>query len=261
MTQLDFNDLLIEPSPLSSICSRSEVNVYRNDGGLLPLITAPMDTVISLENEEKFRKERILTILPRNEGEIKPFTPYFFSVSLIQIEEMYQKKQIQNGMSILIDVANGHMVDLYNISKKIKEEYSVRLIIGNIASPEAYYQYASIGVDMIRCGIGYGSGCFIENTVVTTDKGDKFIQDIEIGDLVLTHTNEFKQVISTINYPTSEELISINGNISTKDHEYYCLHEKYVDLVTDENIHNYAVWIEAEKITEEYYLLESVINV
>jgi hypothetical protein len=63
---------------------------------------------------------------------------------------------------ILIDVANGHMERVYNLSKTFCElRYSNlhEIMIGNIANPKTFEKYAQIGVDFIRVGIGGGSAC------------------------------------------------------------------------------------------------------
>jgi hypothetical protein len=48
---LDFNDILICPTPASDIRSRSECEV----GEILPLFTAPMDTVVNRNNLHIFK--------------------------------------------------------------------------------------------------------------------------------------------------------------------------------------------------------------
>jgi IMP dehydrogenase/GMP reductase len=154
--KLDWNDITIVPACISEIESRNEVNPYIN--GKLPLFTAPMDTVISLENMDKFYEQGINICLPR--GLKTNNINYFMSYGLDEIIDIVENdKDIHN--KVLIDVANGNMIRLYNISKKIKDKYNdkIELMIGNIANPETYRKYCEIGVDWVRCGIGGGSAC------------------------------------------------------------------------------------------------------
>jgi len=46
--------------------------------------------------------------------------------------------------------------------------------------------------------------CFLKNTKITTKNGKKNIQDIKIGDNVLTHKNRYKKVYNTIQSETDE---------------------------------------------------------
>jgi IMP dehydrogenase/GMP reductase len=158
MIKLDWNDITIIPSELSSISSRSEVNPYILDK--LPLLTAPMDKVVDEKNAGVFSNSRIGVCLPRH---IKPevYNPqYFYSFGLDEIIE-FLDSQKELPSRVLIDVANGHMKKLHDTSDRIKQKFgdSVQLMVGNIANPETYKHYCKIGVDYIRVGIGGGSVC------------------------------------------------------------------------------------------------------
>jgi hypothetical protein len=249
--KFDFNDILIEPATVSRISSRKDINPYYN--GFLPLITAPMDTVISTDNEKIFHDLKINTCLPRGEHSNLGFNSYSLNEMLTNLENIINP----NGY-YLIDIANGHMDSLITTTKSIKDKYpNLTLMVGNIANPETYALLSEAGADYVRVGIGNGGGCFLENSLVTTDKGIKKIQEIEIDDLVLTHTGEYKKVVATTQYPTRETLIKINESVSTKNHEYYVLNKKYENIVDDNNIHEYAQWIEAKDLNDEYFLLEA----
>lgn len=52
--------------------------------------------------------------------------------------------------------------------------------------------------------ITHGSPCFPYGTKVLTDKGYKEIQDVVVGDMVLTHTNQFKKVYDTMTNKSSD---------------------------------------------------------
>ena len=171
----DFDDLLIEPAILSSIISRNEINP-KNDDGFLPLFTAPMDTVISENNFHIFQQNNIRPILPRiaNPDDTWYDTNIFLSYSLQDFEKIFLKKKIEveNGkkLKVLIDVANGHMLNLFNLSQSAKKMYgdTMLLMIGNVANPDTFEEYCKIGVDLVRIGIGNGNGCL---TTVQTGVG------------------------------------------------------------------------------------------
>lgn len=262
----DFDDILISTGNKAetSIDSRSEITIFNN--GMLPLLTAPMDTVVGKENLHFFTDNNIGVVLPRNAnmGDNFSISPkIWFSYGLKEFEDTFINETPRNSgaqMYALIDVANGHMPSVGKMVEKAKNKYGDGLIlmVGNVAHPTTYKLLSERGADYVRIGIGNGQGCFLEGSEVMTNQGIKRIEDIVNGDLVLTHTGEYKEVVSTIGYPTSEDLIEINDITCTLNHEIYVLHNKYVDLVDDNNLHEYAEWVDAKNLTDEYFLLENV---
>lgn len=151
--KLDFNDLLIVPKELSDISTRSVIDPFRN--GKLPLITAPMDTVISEKNINIFRNNKLNICQPRGIKSEQGFKSY----SIEQMRDLYLSNQLKDD-KYLIDVANGHMESLLHLTKQIKSEYpTLTLMVGNIANPETYRLLSEAGADYIRVSIGSGGGC------------------------------------------------------------------------------------------------------
>lgn len=157
LQKFDFNDILICPSIQTSILSRNDIDIYYRDYSL-PLITAPMDTVVSSENEHFFTSNKIVTCLPRGEK-----TNYngIESYSLSEIDKLFNSNQLRRGSGYLIDIANGHIKDLENITRQIKSKYgdSIYLMVGNVAHPRTYEILSEAGADAVRVGIGNGAGC------------------------------------------------------------------------------------------------------
>jgi IMP dehydrogenase/GMP reductase len=115
-----------------------------------------MDTVIDKGNSFLFKGKGFKICYPRG---VESFYKGFESVSLDEFEKMVNSG-LNLRVNILVDIANGHMEKLYNLSKKFIEIYSnSKLMIGNIANPKTYEKFAEIGVHYIRVGIGGGSGC------------------------------------------------------------------------------------------------------
>lgn len=60
------------------------------------------------------------------------------------------------------------------------------------------------------CG---GSPCFVEGTLVLTDNGYVPIEDIEVGDMVMTHKGNFKKVLCTM-INEANELVGVYPSVS-----------------------------------------------
>lgn len=164
--KFDFDDLLIQPCSQSKITSRKNINIY-DENGMLPLFTAPMDTVVDMNNYDIFRENKIYPILPRT---IKFFdTTEWFALGLKDFKELFldNKYDIIDKKHILIDIANGNMIVLNDMIKKSKSIYGNKLIlmVGNIANPETYRILSESGADYIRCSVGSGNGCLTSQNV------------------------------------------------------------------------------------------------
>lgn len=183
-TKFDFDDILIEPAKTTSIHTRKDIDIYYGFESFgifskLPLIAAPMDTVVSSENYFNFIELGINVCLPRGEhlyfgdksnsktqkklNEVSFGNRMVFeSFSLIDFTKNFIANKAKHyPRYVLIDIANGHMSDLIYVTKKAKEYYgsTMVLMVGNVASPETYRILSRAGADYIRVGIGNGGGC------------------------------------------------------------------------------------------------------
>lgn len=167
-TQLfDLDDISIIQSYISEISSRSECDVFYNN--FLPLIAAPMDTVIDNNNYKLFLNNGIIPCIPRGQylnRNNKDFVFQSFGLNEIEqqiesIEELgFNEHLFFNYKYVLIDIANGNMKRLFNVVKKIKLLYpNIILMVGNVANPLTFKQLCLCGADYVRLGIGGGSAC------------------------------------------------------------------------------------------------------
>lgn len=171
----DFNDILIQPAPTTSVRSRSQVTPFY-DQDKLPLMTAPMDTVVDEKNHHYFSNLGITVVLPRikNPDDTHISDEHFLSYSLTEFDSIFLNKnfKIPKGKVVyaLIDVANGHMSDLLSSCRtaKTKHQDRLKLMVGNVANPDTFYHYCLAGADYVRIGIGNGGGCL---TTVQTGVG------------------------------------------------------------------------------------------
>jgi len=164
--KFDLRDISIIPTIVSEINSRSECKTTEDN--FLPLMAAPMDTVVCTENAQTFINNQIMPCLPRGEyatGDLK--LKAFQSYGLYEIESQLiatSEDTIENPFHrykhVLIDIANGHMQRLVDVVKEIKQRYpDIELMVGNVAHPLTFKNLALAGADYVRCSIGTGAGC------------------------------------------------------------------------------------------------------
>ena len=269
--KFDFDDILIVPTIHSPIASRyKDIELPK----MLPLFTAPMDTVVNLNNSRTFINNKINVCLPRttkyNDFVVREIINgqttddgIFISLGFQDIDVEIQNKfqNFHKNAHILIDVANGHMEKILEYCKEIKKyRPDIITMVGNIANPDTYYWYAeSQCVDYIRVGIGNGGGCWLSGTKIKTkNKGYVNIEDIVIGDMVLTHNKTYQEVISKTSYVTPEKLFEINGEICTEEHEIYVINKKDILYVNDDNYEIYCYWITAKNLDENQHCIVSL---
>jgi hypothetical protein len=175
--KFDFNDIALVPSVLSKIESRSEIKLP----SLFPLIASPMNSVLSIRKKDRFNEEflnsllkEMMVCIPRgyeygryielfkhsslNKSMFKSISLQDFK--LIETNFKLFERLILQDKCILVDIANGHMWKLLDLSKLFIEKFpNKKLMIGNIANPYTYDEFSKIGVHYCRIGIGGGSVC------------------------------------------------------------------------------------------------------
>lgn len=172
--KFDLSDILIKPDTLTSIESRfRDINIYYGtaDGMHLPIIAAPMDTVMG-GNQGEFIKNKLGYCIPRSSNEHAIYTetvdgfgyPAFESYSLNDFLIIINGTEGTMPKYVLIDMANGHMKKLYDALDLFASSPhfgKTVIMIGNIANPDTY-SYISQNfpwVNAVRIGIGNGNGC------------------------------------------------------------------------------------------------------
>jgi IMP dehydrogenase/GMP reductase len=270
-----FNDVMFEPQ-YSDIQSRSEVRLDSKVGGLnlsLPIVSANMADITE-ENMVKAMHDsgglgimhRFMSVEENVEMFLKckemgiPNNKIGVSIGVGERDKERFTKLLEVGATnFCIDVAHGHHVSVKNMLEWIKthKEYKIgklTIIAGNVASVNGAYDLYKWGAHVIKVGVG--PGCFIAGTKVMVEDGEKNIEDIEIGDMVLTHLGDYKEVTAITNRLESEKLIIINSIKCTDNHEFYVINSSDEGAVSDENIESYAQWVRADALTTDHRLLE-----
>lgn len=165
-----YDDITICPAVVSPISHRSECSPLLKSG-YLPIFAAPMSTVVDIINYPWFKDNHIFPILPRTmKHSLSVRLEYASSGNwaAFSLSEFIDNFTWSQGMpykgipyTVLIDIANGHMEELFNAVKKAKDVWDDKLtiMIGNVANPETYVRCCECGADYVRFSIGSGFGC------------------------------------------------------------------------------------------------------
>ncbi len=137
----DFDDVLIIPKKYTHVNSR-----YKDISldFMLPLFTAPMDTVVNYDNKDVFLTNRINVALPRTvtygdflAKEILSNKTtddgVFISLGFQDMDYHYKNdfKDFHRNAHILIDVANGHMQKVMVYAKELKRlRPDIKIMVG-----------------------------------------------------------------------------------------------------------------------------------
>lgn len=108
------------------------------------------------------------------------------------------------------------------------------------------------------CG---GSPCFVEGTLVLTKGGYKPIEEVAVGDYVLTHTNDYKKVIKTMTNETKNiykiDTMPSESLYATGEHPFY-IRRRYKEWNNDRRMYDRKFskpeWIEAKNLDRDCFV-------
>lgn len=204
-----YNDLTIVPAKFTDIESRSECKINK-----LPIFTAPMSSVVSLDNLEHFYLNGITPIIPRNvpiETRLDRATDSWIAVSLSEFEKYFvnNPKEDYNDAKVCIDIANGHMKKIYTLCNLAKTYTPfITIMVGNIANSETYAEIIKMYsfcnkpiIDYVRCSIGSGAGCItssntgIHYPIASLIDECNEIKKLHLGNLFVNE-NDYTKIIA-----------------------------------------------------------------
>jgi IMP dehydrogenase/GMP reductase len=126
---------------------------------------------------------------------------------------------------LVVDTAHGHSRSVVEMVRRVKSDWDVQVIAGNIATAEAAEALIDAGADAIKVGIG--PGCFSAGTrVLMADASYKNIEDVREGDRVVNMYGDPVTVLRS--WCTGvRDVIGVRHTTSpgetvvTPDHRYY----------------------------------------
>ena len=105
----------------------------------------------------------------------------------------------------------------------------------------------------------FGFPCFMANTLVQTVEGFQAIQDIKVGDYVITHKNRTRKVIQTMNREVDTictiHAYGVDVIPTTPNHPFWVREKSYVyENRKRKRVFSTPRWVEAKDLTKDHYL-------
>jgi len=273
--KLDFDDVLIAPQR-STLTSRSDIDISRTFHFYhsprtwkgVPIICANM-SFCSFSMAIALAHHKMIACLHKYhtvDQLLQYFKDYPDNLDYTFVSIGYKKSDLNHLLelknklnfqpNICIDVPNGHMDVFVKYCKKVRDNFPESIIIaGNVTNTSSTQELIIYGgVDIVKCGIG--GGCFMAGTRVLTKNGYKNIEFIKPGEEVITHDGKLQKVIGTSTRIETNTIIDINGINCTPNHQFYVVSKADASIVNEENLNQYAKWIPAADLDEDYFLIK-----
>ena len=185
---ITFDDVLLVPQ-YSEVMSRKTIDLSSKLSDSLtldlPIIAAPMDTVVNSSMANTMNSMGCLAVMHRyNSKEIQAFNMGYVNgtkAAAIGISGDYLERAVHlvdNGVTVLcVDVAHGHHALAKHALKEIRSAVGedIHIMAGNVATLKAFNDLSDWGADSIRVGIGGGSIC---STRIQTGHGVPTLQSV-----------------------------------------------------------------------------------
>lgn len=171
LSSYTYDDIGLVPRIPATVDSRSQIDTSIEFLDLkldIPLIVAPMSTVVGWEFAIAARNAGIIVCIPRkNAYNVYKFTVEHtnnpsIAIPSIGIQDVYDDtiaKFIDLGTEhILLDVANGFHTNVLKACIHLEQRFPyLNILTGNVASEEGYEYLEKVSA--IRVGIGPGAAC------------------------------------------------------------------------------------------------------
>ena len=175
-TALTFDDILLVPA-YSTITSRNEVSLQqdldKNINLQLPVISSPMDTVTEVDMCIAMSRAGGLGIIHR-------YNSIQQQVDMVRLARGTGAKYVGAAVGstgdflergkelfragadiICVDVAHGHHENVKIAMERLNNDfaYDCHLMVGNVATGQAFQDLSDWGADSVRAGVGGGAIC------------------------------------------------------------------------------------------------------
>lgn len=162
--KLDFDDVLMAPKQ-SFLQTRNDVELEREFTFVhspqkikcIPIVAANMASVAGIEMAKALGEHRLMTALPKG---MNYFSSEIDQRLVFMTVGAENEKITGNPKMICLDVANGYMNKFMDKVERTRSMFPEAIIVaGNVCTAEATERLIFAGADIVKVGIGGGSGC------------------------------------------------------------------------------------------------------
>ena len=127
--------------------------------------------------------------------------------------------------AIVVDTAHGHARSVVETVAKVKANFDVEVVAGNVATAEATRALVEAGADAVKVGIG--PGCFAAGTrVLMADSSYKNIEEVQAGDRVINMDGVAVSVVKAWCTGVREVMevrhtAGLRPTLATPDHRFF----------------------------------------
>lgn len=168
-----------------------------------------------------------------------------------------------NELGIPVETFVSSEVDKHAIAAE-KQNFPNMIQVGSVTDINVQELVEKYGVPDFLCG---GSPCFAEHTKVLTIGGYKNIEDVQVGDMVLTHKNRYRRVLAVGHKEAMTYDLSAQGYVKvrcTANHPFYARKKNFVPCILpcgkkSKHLELEEIsWVEAQHLKDSYYIASNI---
>ena len=171
----DYDNIYLIPTEISTIRSRSDVDLHSDFLNLYPLMSSPMRGISGWELVSEMGRNNCLGILHRHcvyidrkkdiREVFKASVPFGVAIGTKNFDDSelpLAEYAVDHGaVLICVDIANAYLPQIAECGKKLKNKFgnNIKLMTGNIVNKIGAEYVKTSGFDFVRVSIGSGGVC------------------------------------------------------------------------------------------------------
>lgn len=168
-----------------------------------------------------------------------------------------------NQLEIPLECYISSEVDKFALQVE-KQNFPDMVQVGSVTDIDVVQMVEKHGVPDFMFG---GSPCFAAGTKVLTAVGYKNIEDVKVGDMVLTHQNRYRRVLKIGNHEDDVYRFHAQGFVDvicTSNHPFYARRKNFEHCIKTDGKPSKKLslgepeWVRADELSQKYYIANNV---